>query len=110
MVAVLAVGSLAQAGAWGGPRLFLSQTVAAKDFSYADVTFVGGQMARIELDGFGTTELDLMVLDSYGDVVAVDTSFGNNGYVSFYVPFSQTYTIAVINHGYFTNYFDLATN
>lgn len=110
MVAVLAVGSLAQAGAWGGPRLFLSQTVGAQDFSYADVTFVGGQIAQIELEGFGATDLDLMVMDSYGNVVALDTSFGDDGYVSFYVPYSQTYTIAVVNHGYFTNYFDLATN
>ena len=110
VVAVLAVGSLVQAGAWGGPQLFLGQSVQGNGYSYADVTFLGGQWAEIEMDGYGATELDLMVLDSYGNVVAADTYFGDDGYVRFYVPISQTYTIVVVNHGIFANFFDLATN
>jgi hypothetical protein len=110
VVAVLTIGSLVQAGAWGGPRLFISQSVLGNDYSYADVHFVGGQWAEVELDGYGVTDLDLVVMDSYGNAVAIDENYSDNGYVSFYVPFSQTYRIAVVNNGIFTNFFDLATN
>ena len=51
VVAVLAVGSLVQAGAFGGPRLFLSQTILGNGYNYADVTFVGGQFAEALLVG-----------------------------------------------------------
>ena len=110
VVVALAVGSLAQAGAWGGPQIFLGQTVLGGDYSYANVHFNGGQYAEVALDGYGVTELDLMVLDQYGNIVAADTFYGDDGYVGFYVPYGQTYTIVVVNHGSLANFFDLATN
>jgi hypothetical protein len=99
VVAALAVGSLAQAGAWGGSQFFLGQSVLGNDFSYATVYFNGGQYAEVAMDGYDVTELDLMVLDRFGNTVAIDDYYGDEGYVSFWVPYGQTYTIVVVNHG-----------
>jgi hypothetical protein len=110
VMAVLGVGSLASAGAFGGPRLFLGEVVLGRDTNFAHVHFNGGQIACVELDGYGASDLDLVVRDSYGNLIAMDDNYSDDGYVSFYVPYSQTYTIFIVNHGYVTNVFDLATN
>jgi hypothetical protein len=109
-MAVLMVGTVVKAGAFGGGQLAVGETVGAREYAYTDVDFRGGEYAEVAVVGNGYTDLDLVVLDEYGNAVAVDNFAGDKAFVRFYVAYDATYTIVVYNHGNVTNVFDFATN
>jgi hypothetical protein len=109
-VAILgALGSQAEAGALP-PRVWSGETVEAHGKAFDVVTFRGGELAEVALLGDGDTDLDLFVLDSYGNVVASDEGYTDGAFVTWYPLYTQQYTIVVVNHGSIYNRFDMATN
>src|SRR5260370_763016 len=79
LVAVLALGSFAQAGAIIPVRL--TARVEAHDCWYRTVTFEAGEVARVFVDGDGDTDLDLYVYDQHGNLVAYDDDDTDTCYV-----------------------------
>jgi len=109
-VAVLGAGGLAYAGAIGGPKWTVNQWLAPYTRIDYQIAFVGGQQANIALEGNGATNLDLYVYDQFGNLVWYDTRYGDFCEGHIWVPYSQVYTVRVVNTGSLWNVFSLLTN
>ena len=72
--------------------------------------FAGGEIAEIGLQGSGYTDIDCAVSTSNGNVVGYDLSYSDTCYISWYVPYTQTYTIQLSNLGGTSNPYVFATN
>ena len=59
-------------GRVGGPGV-VSERVEARSIDFYNITFEGGELAQVLVDGDGDTDLDLYVFDSEGNLVASDT-------------------------------------
>lgn len=102
--------SLVHAGAYGGPEELLGHFLPAGDYLEHQVTMVGGEEARIVLDGNGLENLDVYIFDEAGSLVATDTYDGEDLDFTFFVDATETFTILIMNHGGEAVVFDLATN
>src|SRR5262245_34054162 len=110
IVAILGAGSLAYAGAIGGPRWAVNQWLAPFHTVDYQVAFAGGQLANIAAEGNGATDLDMFVYDQYGNQVFFDTRYGDFCEAHFWVSYPQVYTVRVVNRGSLWNVFSLVTN
>src|SRR4051794_4605450 len=64
--------SAAFAGAVSGPRAGSGDVPAFDRVTYSPIYFRGGEVARVAVVGDHDTDLDLYVLDVFGNIVAQD--------------------------------------
>jgi hypothetical protein len=108
LVAALALGSFAQAGAVNPVRL--TARVEAHDCWYRTATFRAGEVASIFVEGDGDTDLDLYVYDQNGNLVAYDDDLTDTCYVSWVPKWTGPFLIKIVNRGSVYNQFVLLTN
>jgi hypothetical protein len=95
-------GTTVKAEPWGG-EFCTANTVLAGETNVHLVDYHGDATAMITLSGDLDTDLDIVVLDPLGNVVAADATYGDQIVVVFQPTFAGTYSIAVVNHGYVYN-------
>lgn len=88
----------------------LTTTVKAHSTDVYKVQFRGGETAIVVVSGDGDTDLDLMVYNPSGDLVASDTDSTDDCVVSWTPSRTQTYTIKVKNYGSVYNRYRMAVN
>src|SRR5437016_4527949 len=74
------------------------------------MTFRGNEVARILVDGDHTTDLDLIVCDELGNVVASDMDLTDTCLVEWTPRWTGSFTVKVINRGGIYNDYVLLTN
>ena len=74
------------------------------------VTLVGGEIARIAVQGDGSSDLDLFVYDGNGNLIVQDLGFTDSCSVSLIVYWTDTFTVVVKNRGGCSNLYRIATN
>lgn len=97
-------------GAVGGPRVAAARAVPAYGSLTFEVTFRGGEAGRVALRGDHDTDLDLYVYDEDGRLVDSDDDYSDTCYATWYTPYTQVYTIRVVNRGSVYNEMNLVTN
>ena len=111
-VALAAITTFAPAlfaGAVGGPKA-AHHIVNAYDTDIFNIWFEGGEPAEVVVIGDGDTDLDLEVVDKYGDVIASDTDPTDDCIVRFWPNRTATYTVRVKNLGSVYNRYYIETN
>jgi hypothetical protein len=101
VVALLALSMAAQV-VQGDPVEGPSQRVDEVKAYATDVyrvTFYGGELARVRVVGDGDTDLDVYVLDEYGNEIASDTDYTDNCEVIWQPRWTGRFTIRVVNLG-----------
>ena len=96
-------------GAVNGPR-YTVEIVGPGCADNFSVSFVKGSLAEVGLSGDGDTDLDLYVYDSNGHLIASDTDYTDDCYVSWVPAWTGRYTIKVVNRGRVANRYVLITN
>ncbi len=99
---------MADAGRIGG-AISTAATVPPYQSVYFDVPFAAGESALVSSMGNGSTNLDLFLHDSAGNV-AVGTGFADRKTASMYVHRAGFFRIEVRNLGPVANSFVLSTN
>lgn len=99
----------AKAGNINGPKL-IADSVKANNTYFHDISFVGGALAKIEVKGYGTTNLNCAILNSDNKEITIYNS--DKGYCEFKLLPKQTsqYKLLIKNLGDNTNYFVIETN
>ena len=111
MAASLVSGSAAVAGAIGGPAFVWREVVGAYQWIEYRVAFRGGEWTTISVVGLTPGNLDLYVLDEFGNVIAADITYVDNVcQVTFYAAYPRVYTIRVVNRTARASLFDILTN
>src|SRR5688500_10254234 len=87
------------AGAYGGPEELLGHFLPAGDYLEHQVTMVGGEEARVVLDGNRLENVDVYIFGETGFLVASDTGDGEVQDFTFFVEETETFTILIMNHG-----------
>ncbi len=101
--------SIADAGRQNGPGEDTTICEAQGSISY-NITFWGGEQARIAIVGDGSTDLDIFVYDSNGRLIVQGIGLTDRELVTWVPGQTQTYRIVVRNLGNTWNRFSLATN
>lgn len=96
-------------GAVNGPK-YTVDVVGPGCTDNFSVSFVKGYIAEVALSGDGDTDLDLYVYDSNGNLIAADTDYTDDCYVSWVPAWTGRYTIKVVNRGRVANKYVLITN
>lgn len=96
-------------GAVGGGKYNVDVVRAGGTDRYT-VSFVAGRLAEVALSGDGDTDLDLYVYDSNGNLIASDTDYTDDCYVSWTPRWTGRFTIKVVNRGRVANRYVLVTN
>jgi hypothetical protein len=96
-------------GALGGPQVGTGIIYARSNMDYY-VNFYAGRFAEVAVAGDGSTDLDLSVYDQNGNLIVSDTSYSGNAYVSWVPAWTGTFRIRVVNNGYVSNTFGIASN
>lgn len=96
-------------GAVGGPK-YTVEVVRANSTDSYNVSFTAGYLAEVGLSGDGDTDLDLYVYDSNGNLIASDTDYTDDCYVSWVPAWTGRFTIKVVNRGRVANRYVLVTN
>jgi hypothetical protein len=73
-------------------------------------TFRGGEFAMIEIDGDGSTDLDIYVYDENGNLITYGIGLSDREVVSFNPLWTGVFRIEVRNLGGRTNWYRLITN
>jgi hypothetical protein len=111
LAATVISGSVAVAGAIGGPAFALREYIYGYQTIDYRVAFRGGEWAKVGVVGTNSSNLDLFIYDEFGNLVAYDVTYIDNYCeVTFYVTYPQVYTLRVVNRGANVNLFDIATN
>ena len=105
---VVLPGNSAQAGRAGGPGSIRKTFVAGRSVDVYQIKFVGGERTRIRAKGRG--DIDLIVLNECGRVVARDVLDDNEPVVSFVPEETQICTVRVINNEHCSVRYSLWTN
>lgn len=96
-------------GSEGGPKR-ANTDVKAFGTDVITLRFKGGENAVVTISGDGDTDLDLLVYDENGNLVASDTGGSDNCRVRFYPKKSGAFKIKVKNLGNVYNHYQLSTN
>jgi hypothetical protein len=107
VVAVLTVGSLASARVVDGPVSAFGQFIEGDTYDTWAVFCYGGEYVEVAIDGDDSTDLDLALVDSEGNIIALDDLEGDFAYLKVYVPQGGEYAFVVINHGPGANVYDI---
>jgi len=95
----LCITTAAFAGAQGGPRRDTVTIKANSTITYRPITFVGGELARVEVIGDGSSDLDLYIYDEDGVLVTFDDALDDTPLCTWRPRFTQQYTLKVVNLG-----------
>lgn len=96
-------------GAVNGP----SRTVEYVNGNSTDtyqISFVAGYLAEILVSGDGDTDLDLYVYDSNGNLIAQDSDYSDDCYVSWVPAWTGRFIVKIVNRGPVYNKYVLLTN
>lgn len=96
-------------GAVNGPKRG-AFTVSGGCYNDFDVSFVKGYVAEVLVSGDGDTDLDLYIYDSNGNLIAADTDYTDDCYVSWIPAWTGRYVIRVVNRGPVYNRYVVLTN
>ena len=101
LVTGLAVGAMAQVR--GG-----RYRVLPRDTDRFSAVFQGGQTATVVVKGDGDTDLDLYILDEYGNKITEDSDYSDECLARFTPRWTGRFTIVIVNRGYVYNEYVLA--
>jgi len=96
-------------GAVNGPSRTV-EYVSGNSVDNYQIRFVAGYLAEILVSGDGDTDLDLYVYDSNGNLIARDTDYSDDCYVSWVPAWTGRYVVKVVNRGPVYNKYVLLTN
>lgn len=82
--------------------------VAAYSSRTFDVACNGGEVTAVSVHGDGDTDLDVLVYDGRGVLIASDTDSSDRCFVTFYAITGGTFRIVVRNLGSVYNEFDIS--
>ena len=99
----------AHRGAVNGPSRTY-ETVRAGDTDTYRISFVAGYLAEILVSGDGDTDLDLYVYDSNGNLIASDTDYTDDCYVSWVPRWTGSFIVQIVNRGRVYNRYVMLTN
>lgn len=104
-----AEGKGAHRGAVNGPSRHYDSVNGRSTDTY-QISFVGNYLAEIGVSGDGDTDLDLYVYDSNGNLIAKDTDYSDDCYVSWVPKWTGRFIVKVVNRGPLYNRYVLLTN
>lgn len=113
LAAALMIGGMAsslQAGAFPVPQSNSGEPALAGTTDIYHIYFYGGELAEVLVIGDGDTDLDLVVYDEFGNVVASDLDFSDICLAQWVPAYTAEFRIEVTNHGSVYNVYDLTTN
>ncbi|MEO0480740.1 MAG: hypothetical protein AAF196_14785 [Planctomycetota bacterium] len=93
----------------GGPG-HSSDRVEANSTDFFNITFKGGELARVFVEGDGDTDLDLYVYDSEGNLMDSDVHTSDVCLARWTPSRTQTFRIEVRNLGSVWNAYEITTN
>ncbi|CAK0766126.1 Peptidase C-terminal archaeal/bacterial domain-containing protein [uncultured Gammaproteobacteria bacterium] len=96
-------------GRVGGPAVTYDR-VKARGIDKWRLTYRGGQLAEVSVNGDHDTDLDLYVYDEQNNLVCSDTAWGDNTYCRWYPRWNGTFYVKIVNHGRVSNRYVLMTN
>ena len=96
-------------GAVGGPRRGINTVYGQSSDTY-EINFVANYLAEIAVSGDGDTDLDLYVYDGNGNLIASDTDYTDDCYVSWVPVWTGSFIIKVVNRGPVPNRYAIITN
>lgn len=96
-------------GAVGGPYM-LTRRVNMYSTNTYSVSFRANELAEVAIIGDGDTDLDLFIFDSNDNLIASDTNYSDQCYVSWTPRWTGEFFIVVKNYGSVYNQFILITN
>ncbi|HYP25962.1 MAG TPA: hypothetical protein VE262_04515 [Blastocatellia bacterium] len=97
------------AGAVGG-RQYNTYRLYGNSYNNFGVTFRGGEIARVYVNGDGSTDLDLYIYDQYGRLIVYDNDYSDSCFVKWFPIYTGTFTIQVVNRGGYCNIYRISTN
>ena len=111
--AALALGLVAAAASpalAGGPNVVHRDRVLANTNDVYNMTFRGGETAEIGVVGDHDTDLDLLVYDENGNLIASDTDYSDNCFVSWVPKWTGNFKVKIVNRGNVYNDYTVAAN
>ena len=109
VAAKLAAESAGTRGNSYGPK-YGRYRVYANSYMTFDEKFRASEIAEVAVSGDRTTDLDLYVYDENGNLIASDTDYTDQCYVSFCPRWTGWFRIKVLNRGRVYNDYSIATN
>ncbi len=108
-LAMILAGSAAFAGAVPGPQS-ADERVNANSTDRYEITFRGGEEARIVVDGDGDTDLDLYIYDENNNLITKDDDNTDYCICTWTPKWTGKFTIRIVNRGSVYNEYTLRTN
>lgn len=96
-------------GAVNGPSRTY-EAVRAGDTDTYRISFVASYLAEILVSGDSDTDLDLYVYDSNGNLIASDTDYTDDCYVSWVPRWTGSFIVQIVNRGRVYNRYVMLTN
>ena len=102
-------GKVNHRGAVNGPSRHYDTLGGNRVHTY-QISFIADYLAEIAVSGDGDTDLDLYVYDSNGNLIASDTSYSDDCYVSWVPRWTGRFIVKVVNRGPLYNRYVILTN
>ncbi len=99
----------AHRGAVNGPSETWEKVAAGGTYTYR-ISFIADYLAEILVSGDGDTDLDLYVYDSNGNLIASDTDYTDDCYVSWVPRWTGNFIVKIVNRGRVYNRYVMLTN
>ena len=96
-------------GAVGGPCKDYAAVKAYSTYTWT-CSFIANRLAEVAVYGDGDTDLDLYIYDSNGNLIASDTDYSDDCYVSWVPRWTGKYYIKIVNRGGVYNRYVILTN
>lgn len=109
IASIEAEGQGSHRGAVNGPSRHYDSVNGGSSDTY-QVNFVANYLAEVAVSGDGDTDLDLYVYDSNGNLIASDTDYSDDCYVSWVPAWTGRFVIKVVNRGPVYNRYVILTN
>jgi len=108
-LAMMLMGAAAFAGAVGGPKSGTDRVNANATDRY-EVSFNGGEEARVVVDGDGDTDLDLYIYDENGNLITKDDDNTDYCICTWTPKWTGKFIIRIVNRGSVYNEYTIRTN
>ena len=108
-LSLIGFAATANAASPGGPKIAVDTVDEYSSMTYR-LTCYGGLPATAIVVGDGDTDLDLIVRDAYGNVVARDLGPSDRCIAVWTPGWTGTFTLEVVNHGHVYNRFVIETD
>jgi hypothetical protein len=97
-------------GLQGGPGIDHDRVEAGQTVYYSDLTFIGGELAIIDVQGDGDTDLDCWVYDENGNLIEEDTDYTDHCILRWTPSWTGPFELVIKNYGDVWNAYVLTTN